>query len=83
MFLFVCFVLFFHTHQLPNRPNGNFLAVGTFLPIIEIWDLDVVDDIQPSATLGSVPRPPEKKMKKNKKKKAAMGKAEDKDTHKG
>ena len=50
--------------------TGNFVAVGTFLPIIEIWNLDVVDDMQPAAALGTVPNAPAgKKKKKNQKKK--------------
>lgn len=32
--------------------KGNFIAVGTFDPDIEIWDLDMVDGMYPSAILG-------------------------------
>ena len=32
--------------------RGNFLAIGTFLPFIEIWNLDVLDVLEPVATLG-------------------------------
>ncbi|EEB06114.1 WD repeat protein [Schizosaccharomyces japonicus yFS275] len=35
-----------------NTP-GNFCAVGTFDPEIEIWDLDVVDAVYPAAVLGA------------------------------
>jgi periodic tryptophan protein 1 len=40
-----------------SRPNkagfhGNFAAVGTMDPDIELWDLDVVDGIYPTAILG-------------------------------
>lgn len=32
--------------------QGSFVAVGTFKPGIEIWDLDVLDVLEPTATLG-------------------------------
>lgn len=44
-----------------TRPNtatgseesvGNFAAVGTFKPGIEIWNLDVVDAVEPVGQLG-------------------------------
>lgn len=31
---------------------GNYVAVGTFSPAIEIWNLDVLDPVEPSAVLG-------------------------------
>lgn len=38
----------------PNKPgyHGNFAAVGTMDPDIELWDLDVVDAMYPTAILG-------------------------------
>jgi periodic tryptophan protein 1 len=35
-----------------NVPVKNFVAVGTFKPGIEIWNLDVMDPLEPDATLG-------------------------------
>jgi periodic tryptophan protein 1 len=34
-------------------PRSNMLAVGTFAPFIEIWDLDVIDVLEPVAVLGA------------------------------
>uniref|UniRef100_A0A7E4ZZY3 WD_REPEATS_REGION domain-containing protein n=1 Tax=Panagrellus redivivus TaxID=6233 RepID=A0A7E4ZZY3_PANRE len=36
--------------------KGNLLAVGTFDPIIQIWDLDVVNAIEPIVKLGPKPK---------------------------
>lgn len=35
-----------------ERDTGNFVAIGTMDPDIEIWDLDVVDSMYPNAILG-------------------------------
>ena len=41
------------TDQLVDQAaRGNFMAVGTFEPDIEIWDLDSVDRMYPNAILG-------------------------------
>ncbi|EYU20577.1 hypothetical protein ABFS82_08G084500 [Erythranthe guttata] len=44
--------------------KGNFIAVGSMEPTIEIWDLDIMDEVQPTATLGGIIE----KKKKGKKK---------------
>lgn len=44
--------------------KGNFVAVGTVEPGIEIWDLDIIDEVQPCLMLGGVS---EKKRKGKKK----------------
>jgi periodic tryptophan protein 1 len=60
----------------PRSPEekGSFLAVGTFNPDIEIWNLDVMDNVEPICSLGGRNEPDpavikelEKKAKKNKK----------------
>jgi periodic tryptophan protein 1 len=56
----------------PNSPEsrGNFAAVGTFDPFIEIWDIDVIDPLEPVLVLGD---PEANTKKKKKKKKTAQG----------
>ncbi|KAL2178571.1 WD40-repeat-containing domain protein [Thermothelomyces heterothallicus CBS 202.75] len=48
---------------------GNFVAVGTFDPDIEIWDLDTIDCMYPNAILGQGGNAEEDNKKKKKKKK--------------
>ncbi|XVF58778.1 hypothetical protein PTKIN_Ptkin07bG0093900 [Pterospermum kingtungense] len=50
---------------LKGGEKGNFVAVGSMEPSIEIWDLDIIDEIQPCSVLGGAV---EKKTKKGKKK---------------
>ncbi|KAI4308454.1 hypothetical protein L6164_031531 [Bauhinia variegata] len=49
---------------LKGGERGNFLAVGSMEPSIEIWDLDVIDEVQPFLELGGIAE----KKKKGKKK---------------
>jgi periodic tryptophan protein 1 len=49
---------------------GSYLAVGTFSPAIEIWNLDVLDPIEPSAILGGEDE--SKSKRKNKQKPAYL-----------
>src|SRR5271156_6652316 len=55
--------------------RGNMVAVGTFDPDIEIWDLDVIESVCPDAILGQSSKPTtpvsKKKDKKKKKRKVA------------
>lgn len=48
--------------------KGNFVAVGTMDPDIELWDLDVVDCMYPNAILGPGAEDSDKPKKKKKKK---------------
>lgn len=50
--------------------KGNFMAVGSMDPAIEIWDLDIMDEVQPSAVLGGIVDKKKKKKRKNGKKKS-------------
>ncbi|KAI8914284.1 WD40-repeat-containing domain protein, partial [Gorgonomyces haynaldii] len=40
-----------------GKDKGNFVAIGTFDPQVEIWDLDIVDAMFPQIILGQIPDP--------------------------
>lgn len=39
---------------LKGGEKGNFIAVGSMEPAIEIWDLDIIDEVLPSVVLGGI-----------------------------
>ncbi|CAM8933960.1 hypothetical protein QQ045_014643 [Rhodiola kirilowii] len=46
---------------LKGGDKGNFIAVGSIDPSIEIWDLDVLDEVEPHVVLGGVKKKGKKK----------------------
>ena len=63
--------------KLDKESRANFVAIGTFDPEIEVWDLDTIDCMYPNAILGQAPEASgiengaKKKHKKKKKSKKA------------
>jgi|TARA_B110000977_G_scaffold87188_1_gene116031 periodic tryptophan protein 1 len=78
----------------PDGGHANCVAVGTMYPGIEIWDLDVIDAVEPVATLGGYEQedidgggdsddedaPPQKSKKKSAKKQKSKKSKEKKPT---
>ncbi|KAH8910595.1 WD40 repeat-like protein [Coniochaeta sp. PMI_546] len=60
---------------------GNFVAIGTFDPDIEIWDLDTVDSMYPNAILGQGGVSAEDKKKSKKKKSKSKSKKANDEYH--
>lgn len=58
---------------LKGGEKGNFIAVGSMEPSIEIWDLDIIDEVQPCTVLGGVKGKKKSKYKKGSHTGAVLG----------
>jgi periodic tryptophan protein 1 len=50
-------------HHPLKQGHRNYVAIGTFDPEIEIWDMDIVDTLRPEVVLGKAPKGEKKKKK--------------------